>query len=169
MVYLYALMKYKHYHNTPVGWLEILSDTDFVCQINFVKKPVDGFNPKFVPPVVIECCKQLDEYFNGSRKQFEFAYKLLGTDFQIRVWQELEKIPYGTMVTYAEQAIKLGDVKSIRAVGTANGKNKLAIVVPCHRVVGTDGSLTGYAGGIDKKKWLLQHEMQYHTDPTKLF
>ena len=81
-----------------------------------------------------------------------------GTPFQQRVWEALDAIPYGTSVTYKELAISLGDLKAIRAVGTANGKNNIAIIVPCHRVVGSDGSLTGYAWGVDKKEWLLRHE-----------
>jgi methylated-DNA-[protein]-cysteine S-methyltransferase len=155
---------FKAFYKSPIGALEIISDSSAILEVNFVRNerevPEHG---KYVTDVIRQCIKELEEYFEGTRKLFEVPYKLEGTDFQMRVWKELEKIPYGTTVTYSEQAKKLGDVKAIRAVGTANGKNKIAIIIPCHRVKGNDGSLVGYAGGIDKKKWLLLHE-QEHSD-----
>jgi len=108
-----------------------------------------------------ECIKQLKEYFAGTRLQFDLPIFQIGTDFQQKVWEEVSKIPYGDTSSYALLAHKIGDVKSVRAVGTTNGKNKIAIIVPCHRVIGTDGSLTGYAWGLDKKEWLLKHEIEY--------
>ena len=101
---------------------------------------------------------QLQEYFDGLRTEFSFKTAPDGTEFQKRVWQQLQKIPFGKTLSYLEFAKELGDVKAIRAVASANGKNPLWIVVPCHRVIGTDGSLTGYAGGLWRKKWLLEHE-----------
>lgn len=106
----------------------------------------------------VQVQQQLNEYFNGKRKAFELPLMLTGTDFQKRVWQALTDIPYGETRTYMQQAKTLGDEKAIRAVARANGENCLAIVVPCHRIVGSDGSLTGYAGGLKAKKWLLEHE-----------
>ena len=105
-----------------------------------------------------QCARELAEYFEGNRNTFTFSFDQRGTEFQKRVWAELVKIPHGRTISYHELAVRLGDPKCIRAAGTANGKNNLAIVVPCHRVIGSDGSLTGYAGGIEKKEWLLRHE-----------
>ena len=102
--------------------------------------------------------KQLSEYFSGSRKSFSMKLDLQGTEFQKRVWNELTKIPYGKTITYKELAVRLGNVKSIRAAGTANGANPIPIIIPCHRVIGSDGSLTGYAGGLEMKEKLLQLE-----------
>jgi methylated-DNA-[protein]-cysteine S-methyltransferase len=113
-----------------------------------------------------ECIKQLKEYFAGNRLQFDLPIFQIGTDFQQKVWDEVYKIPYGDTCTYSLLAHKIGDIKSIRAVGTTNGKNKIAIIVPCHRVIGSDGSLTGYAWGLDKKEWLLKHEIE-HSGPVE--
>lgn len=102
--------------------------------------------------------KQLDEYFEGTRKSFDLKLITPGTDFQQRVWKELLNIPYGTTRTYLQQSEALGNKLAIRAVAGANGMNRIAIVIPCHRVIGSDGSLTGYGGGVKRKKWLLNHE-----------
>ena len=111
-----------------------------------------------IPSALKEANLQLSEYFEGKRKEFSFKLNPKGTDFQQKVWQELLKIPFGKTTSYLELSKQLGDVKAIRAVAAANGKNPLWIVVPCHRVIGSDGSLTGYAGGLWRKKWLLEHE-----------
>ena len=121
--------------------------------------PEMGEESEGVMPIVVrKCKKQLTEYFQGTRTQFTIPVAPEGTDFQREVWDVLLKIPFGKTTTYSKQSIGLGDVKKIRAVGTANGKNPIAIIIPCHRVIGTDGRLTGYAGGLDKKEWLLKHE-----------
>jgi methylated-DNA-[protein]-cysteine S-methyltransferase len=117
--------------------------------------------------VLKECVAQLIEYFDGKRQIFDFRINQCGTVFQQKVWQELENIPFGKTISYLELAKKLGDPKVIRAAASANGKNKLWIVVPCHRVIGSDGSLTGYAGGLWRKKWLLAHES--NTEQLQLF
>lgn len=109
-------------------------------------------------PVLVEARRQLGEYFDGERFDFDLPLDPVGTDFQQQAWQALRTIPYGETVSYGEQADRMGDRNKARAVGAANGKNPLSIVVPCHRVVGADGSLTGFAGGIDTKAWLLAHE-----------
>ena len=111
-----------------------------------------------VPETLKTARRQLEEYFSKQRKDFDFPLLLKGTDFQLRVWKALTKIPYGSTKTYKEQTLELGDIKAIRAVASANGKNPMSIVVPCHRVLGSDGRLTGYAGGLWRKKWLLEHE-----------
>ncbi|MBL4674961.1 MAG: methylated-DNA--[protein]-cysteine S-methyltransferase [Mucilaginibacter sp.] len=108
--------------------------------------------------VLNEAIKQLDEYFDGTRKEFDLPLKQPGSDFQQEVWQELLRIPYGTTITYGQQSQKMQNPLAIRAIAAANGRNHLWIVVPCHRVIGANGSLTGYAGGIWRKKWLLEHE-----------
>jgi methylated-DNA-[protein]-cysteine S-methyltransferase len=103
---------------------------------------------------------QLEEYFKGERKTFDLPLSLNGTAFQRRVWEELRRIPFGETTSYSDIANAIGNPKSVRAVGTANGSNPVGIIVPCHRVIGRDGSLTGYAGGLPRKRWLLQHEAQ---------
>lgn len=108
---------------------------------------------------IIEMVKtQLEEYFDGKRSEFFIPLKFVGTEFQKRVWSQLTQIPFGKQITYKDQAIAMGNAEVIRASASANGQNKIAIVVPCHRVVGSNGDLTGYAGGVSKKKWLLEHE-----------
>jgi len=101
---------------------------------------------------------ELIEYFSGKRKEFTVPLDIIGTDFQKQVWDELLNIPYGETRSYMQQSLALGDSKKIRAVANANGKNKIAIIIPCHRVIGSDGSLTGFAGGLERKRWLLELE-----------
>jgi methylated-DNA-[protein]-cysteine S-methyltransferase len=110
------------------------------------------------PPVLAETVRQLDAYFDGSRTSFDLPLDLHGTPFQQQAWRALAEIPFGETRTYAEQAARLGRPTAFRAVGAANGRNPLSIVLPCHRVIGSDGSLTGFAGGLDAKRWLLEHE-----------
>ena len=107
---------------------------------------------------VNDAITQLDEYFNGSRRDFELPLDLQGTEFQVAAWNALAKIPYGRTASYGQQAASIGRPKAVRAIGGANGRNPVAIVLPCHRIVGADGSLTGFGGGIAVKKWLLDHE-----------
>lgn len=102
--------------------------------------------------------RQLDEYFAGRRRTFDLPLRPTGTPFQLRAWEVLRGIPYGTTITYGEQARRLGSPSAVRAIGGANGRNPIGIIVPCHRVVGADGSLTGFAGGVERKRWLLEHE-----------
>jgi methylated-DNA-[protein]-cysteine S-methyltransferase len=111
-------------------------------------------------PVLDEAISQLEEYFAGTRREFDLPLDPAGTEFQQSAWMVLRTIPYGTTISYGQQAERLGDPNKARAVGAANGKNPLSIVVPCHRVVGSNGHLTGFAAGIDVKSWLLDHERQ---------
>lgn len=115
--------------------------------------------------VLDDTAAQLDEYFAGARTMFDLPLDPVGTEFQLQVWQVLRTIPYGTTTTYGEQASRLGDRNKSRAVGAANGRNPISIIVPCHRVVGSTGALTGFAGGIDAKSWLLRHEQGAGTLP----
>lgn len=143
------------YIKTPLGIAKIEGDEDgiSVISINIEEKVTSK-----VPKVLQEAVTQLNDYFLGKRKDFTFKLNPKGTEFQQKVWQELVQIPYGKTMSYMDLSKKLGDVKAIRAVASANGKNPIWIVVPCHRVIGSDGSLTGYAGGLWRKKWLLEHE-----------
>ena len=144
------------YMNSPVGLLEIQSTEQGVRTVNFVDKPFLDVEEGVYNTLTI---KQLEEYFAGTRTVFDLPFDLEGTPFQQRVWHELLKIPFGKTRSYMDVARALGDVKAIRAVGTANGSNRIAIIIPCHRVIGSDGSLTGYAGGLFRKKWLLDFEI----------
>ena len=143
------------YIKTPLGIAKIVGDENGVSEISVLD---EGTVSAEIPAVLQEAVLQLNAYFEGKRNSFDFKLNPKGTEFQLKVWKALLEIPYGKTRTYLEQSKVLGDVKAIRAVASANGKNPLWIVVPCHRVIGTDGSLTGYAGGLWRKKWLLEHE-----------
>jgi len=142
--------------NTPLGHTHIEGDVNGVSSIIVYDEEL--MLSDIIPEELEECATQLMEYFNDGRKSFAFKMNPKGTDFQKKVWNALLEIPYGKTTTYLGLSKLLGDVKAIRAVANANGKNPLWIVVPCHRVIGSDGSLTGYAGGLHRKKWLLEHE-----------
>jgi len=147
---------YHAYMSSPVGPLEISGDEDFVSTVHFTDEVRK--DSTHLPRVIRDCITQLEEYFAGTRKEFTLMLSQSGTDFQRQVWDELINIPYGKTSSYLDLAKKIGDAKSIRAVGAANGRNNIAIIVPCHRVIGTNGTLVGYAGGLDRKKWLLDFE-----------
>jgi len=140
---------------TPLGIAKIIGDNQGISEISVLD---EGDISKSIPKELKEVVAQLKDYFSGKRNDFELKLNPKGTDFQQKVWQELGNIPFGKTITYLDLAKKLGDPKVIRAAASANGKNPLWIIVPCHRVIGTDGSLTGYAGGLWRKKWLLEHE-----------
>ncbi|BFM42842.1 methylated-DNA--[protein]-cysteine S-methyltransferase [Flavobacterium sp. CFS9] len=145
------------YVNSPLGITKIVGDEDGIAIVS-VSDVGDNVVSQTIPKVLKEAVSQLQEYFEGKRTDFNLKLNPKGTDFQQKVWKSLLEIPYGKTISYMDQTKKLGDVKAIRAVASANGKNPLWIVVPCHRVIGTNGSLTGYAGGLSRKKWLLEHE-----------
>ena len=140
---------------TPLGVAKIVGNEDGIAVISILEAEKVT---TIIPKVLQEAVKQLNDYFVGNRNDFDLKINPSGTDFQQKVWQELLNIPFGKTLSYLDLSKKLGDAKAIRAVAAANGKNPLWIVVPCHRVIGTDGSLTGYAGGLWRKKWLLEHE-----------
>jgi len=140
---------------TPLGIATIKGNENGIAIISIVD---EGEISKVIPSVLQEAVTQLQDYFDGKRTHFDFQLNPDGTEFQQKVWKGLCEIPFGKTISYLELAKQLSDVKAIRAVASANGKNPLWIVVPCHRVIGTDGSLTGYAGGLWRKKWLLEHE-----------
>ncbi|ESU24254.1 O-6-methylguanine DNA methyltransferase [Flavobacterium enshiense DK69] len=141
--------------NTPLGTAKIKGDENGISVISILQ---EGEISKVIPVELKDAVKQLQEYFEGKRTKFSFQLNPKGTDFQKKVWKALLEIPYGKTTSYLELSKRLGDVKAIRAVASANGKNPIWIVVPCHRVIGSDGSMTGYAGGLWRKKWLLDHE-----------
>jgi methylated-DNA-[protein]-cysteine S-methyltransferase len=136
--------------------LRIVSDSDAVKEISFVTHPAETFSD--LPEILLKASTQLLEYFEEKRTTFDLNLNPDGTAFQKKVWSLLQTIPFGKTFTYAQMADKLGDPKVIRAAASANGKNPIAIIIPCHRVIGSDGSLTGYAGGLENKKFLLELE-----------
>ncbi|MDV7137497.1 methylated-DNA--[protein]-cysteine S-methyltransferase [Maribacter sp. TH_r10] len=142
--------------HTPLGIAKLEGDENGVSSITVI----DGDIPPsdVIPEVLDDAVYQLQEYFERKRQAFSLTLNPEGTDFQKKVWDALLQIPFGKTISYLQLSKTLGDPKAIRAVASANGKNPLWIVIPCHRVIGSDGSLTGYAGGIHRKKWLLAHE-----------
>ena len=143
---------------TPIGTAEISGDAHGIASITVLEEKIP--TSQDIPEVLIEAVRQLDAYFKGDLKEFNLKLNPTGTDFQKKVWQALVEVPYGKTKSYMELTKKLGDDKAIRAVAAANGKNPLWIVIPCHRIIGSDGSLTGYAGGLWRKEWLLNHERE---------
>ncbi|MGN6436175.1 MAG: methylated-DNA--[protein]-cysteine S-methyltransferase [Agriterribacter sp.] len=157
------------YYESPVGLLEIKADDEGIHAILFVnawkgpKLDAEQIEQRTSKNIHINTCiSQLNEYFEGKRKDFDFPFSQKGTAFQQKVWNGLLDIPYGKTISYMELSKRIGDTKAIRAVGTTNGKNQLCIVVPCHRVIGANGSLVGYGGDLWRKKWLLDHEAKYY-------
>lgn len=143
---------------SPLGSIGIAGDRDGISRISVADQSVELSTE--IPDELQDVASQLTRYFSGDLQSFQLQINPRGTDFQKKVWHELLEIPFGESRTYLELARQVGDVKAIRAVAAANGKNPLWIVIPCHRVIGSDGSLTGYAGGLWRKKWLLEHEGQ---------
>lgn len=155
-------MQYIKHYSSPIGVLEIIANDDFLTHVLFreaQKKPSRQLEE--TPensPIIDECIRQLDAYFAGKLKDFVLPMLAQGTDFQRNVWEYLKTIPYGKTISYLEFSRRIGNEKAIRAVGTANGNNPLTIILPCHRVIGSDGSLVGYGGDLWRKEWLLRHE-----------
>ncbi|WP_262732394.1 methylated-DNA--[protein]-cysteine S-methyltransferase [Gaetbulibacter sp. NE] len=144
---------------TPLGYTKITGDNDGIASVTVLNSEEQISD--IIPESLEDCVYQLNEYFEGKRQVFDLNLNPQGTDFQKTVWDALLTILYGKTMSYLELSKQLGDVKAIRAVANANGKNPLWIIVPCHRIIGTDGSLTGYAGGLHRKQWLLEHESPY--------
>ena len=144
------------YFESPLGWIRVTASQEGLKCVEFCEEVPEVRDCD--DPIVNETIRQLREYFSGTRTVFSIPIDPEGTDFRKRVWTELLKIPFGKTISYLELAHLLGDEKVIRAAASANGSNPIAIIVPCHRVIGADGSLTGYAGGLHRKQWLLEHE-----------
>lgn len=147
------------YIETPLGVAKITGDKNGISAVSILDNQIPL--TANIPESLIDCVAQLKAYFNEDLKSFDLLLNPEGSSFQKKVWNELQKIPFGKTISYLDLSKHLGDVKAIRAVAGANGKNPLWIIVPCHRVIGSDGSLTGYAGGLHRKQWLLNHESEY--------
>jgi methylated-DNA-[protein]-cysteine S-methyltransferase len=145
--------------SSPLGFTKIVGYEDGISEVTILNS--EEKETDIIPTELEDCVIQLKEYFEGTRTEFNLNLIPQGTDFQKRVWKQLQEIPYGKTISYLELSKQLGDIKAIRAVANANGKNPLWIIIPCHRVIGSDGSLTGYAGGLHRKQWLLEHENPY--------
>ena len=158
---------YQKYIDSPIGWLKIETSDISLMAISFTEK--DETNSSILPRILQQTEFQLKEYFNGSRKVFNLNLNPEGTEFQKRVWQLVEKVDFGKTVSYLDIAKQTGSKNNTRAVGMANSKNPIPIVIPCHRIIGTNGKLTGYAGGLEKKRWLLQHEIRFSNKQNLLF
>ncbi|MCX6307065.1 MAG: methylated-DNA--[protein]-cysteine S-methyltransferase [Bacteroidetes bacterium] len=146
---------HRAFLKTPAGYLEVTGSDNGIKTLYFLDFRV---KPQHVPSCLRNAVVQLEEYFHGTRHQFDLKLDLEGSPFQLKVWNELLKVPYGTTISYLELAARTGNIKAFRAVGGANGNNPVSIIVPCHRVIGTNGRLVGYRGGLKRKKWLLEHE-----------
>ena len=162
------------YYDSPIGNIKIKIYDSYIRELLYVNDKstaaydtieLSAEEKKDLQKSII----QLDEYFSGKRKLFDLPIQQEGSAFQQKVWSELVKIPFGKTISYLQLAQRLGDTKSIRAAASANGRNKLNIVVPCHRVIGSDGSLIGYGGGLPRKKWLLDHEAKFENGVSMLF
>ena len=158
---------YYCYHDTPIGELLLAGDETALSMIGFPKGSMRRdpeadwiFNEK----PFADAIKQLDEYFAGTRTEFDLPLKLNGTEFQVDVLEELLRIPYGETTSYGDIANRIGRPKAVRAVGAANGRNPIPIVVPCHRVIGSTGDLTGFGGGLDTKEALLRLEAEHRQE-----
>jgi methylated-DNA-[protein]-cysteine S-methyltransferase len=146
----------KTYYKSPIGTIQIEGDDMGISKLIFTDNIEDEAID--INEMASLWIKQLDEYFSHKREHFDLKLDLKGTEFQKRVWNELLKIPFGKTISYKGLSLRLGNLKAIRAVAAANGANPVSIIVPCHRVIGSDGSLTGYAGGLWRKRWLLNFE-----------
>ncbi len=160
-----------NYYNSPVGELELAQEGEELLWVKFLetqkeKRPKHQATESTLFKKAID---QLDLYFKNELEVFDLPLSLRGTDFQKEVWQKLTLIPFGKTISYLTLSKQVGDVKAIRAVASTNGKNRFAIIIPCHRVIGTDGSLTGYAGDLWRKKWLLEHELKNINKQIDLF
>lgn len=152
--------------DSPVGSLLIITSKEGLHAILWdhsindpaYKKPLNMLQRSSTDKFIVKVKTQLEQYFQGKRKEFDLSLVFKGTDFQMQAWRELQKIPYGKTISYGEQAEKIGDKKKARAVGMANGRNPISIIIPCHRVIGSNGTLTGFGGGMDRKEFLLKLE-----------
>ena len=148
--------------SSPIGAIRLTAEGNALTGVFMLqhKYGPDGFPPdeRGDSPVLDETARQLAAYFEGSLREFDLPLATSGSDFQLQVWDELRRIPFGETISYLTLAKRIGDARHVRAVGTANGRNPISIIIPCHRVVGSDGSLVGYGGGLERKRWLLDHE-----------
>lgn len=152
---------------TPVGYLELKTSLNSLLSVSFtdIQLPSSVYQPL----ILTETARQLDDYFKGQLKEFHLKIQPEGTDFQLKVWQQVMKVEFGKTASYLEIALQTGSKNNTRAVGLANGKNPIPIIIPCHRIIGANGKLTGYAGGLENKRWLLHHEQNFSAKKNLLF
>jgi len=162
----FMINQFITYFESPLGWLKIITTSQELLSISFEETSDDSSNQ--IPEIHRQTIQQLKEYFDGNRKEFDLKLAPAGTDFQKKIWSLVQKVSFGETTSYLNIAITSGSEKNTRAVGLANGRNPIPIIIPCHRIVGSNGKLTGYAGGLDRKRWLLLHEQQ-HSNKQLLF
>jgi methylated-DNA-[protein]-cysteine S-methyltransferase len=150
------MQTYRACFRSEIGPLEVVGNQKGILTITFVDDEFEA--DRNLPALIKECLRQLDEYFKGRRQKFSSPLLLEGTDFQKAVWRQLQKIPFGQTASYGDVARAVGSPRAFRAVGNANNKNPIPLIIPCHRVIGSDGKLVGFGGGIWRKEWLLDHE-----------
>jgi len=155
-------MKYVYYYDYTILKIGIAEDDDAICRIFFESENEPEDYKKTETPLIKIAALRIGEYIKGKRKRFDLPVKMDGTEFQLTVWKALQEIPYGETRSYAQIAEMTGNPKSSRAVGMANNRNPIPIIIPCHRVIGSDGDLTGYAGGLEIKKKLLELEKKFN-------
>jgi len=161
---------YYTYYESPLGLIKIGGTDSYITELSFLDNSNQlEYGIPGVSDLLHQCTEQLIEYFQGRRKVFEIPVHQEGTEFQKNVWNELLQIPFGKTMSYLDLSKQIGDPKAVRAVANSNGKNKIMLLVPCHRVIGTDRTLVGYAGGMQRKKWLLQHEFRIKNGIQTLF
>ena len=161
---------YYTYYQSPIGMLKIAGTEHYIAELSFIDKPEQVIHGEpGISEVMHQCTEELIEFFSGKRKTFDIPVHQQGTLFQLKVWGELLQIPFGKTISYLELSRSIGDEKAVRAVAATNGRNKIGIIIPCHRVIGSDKSLTGYMGGLWRKKWLLQHEFKIANGVQTLF
>lgn len=158
---------FQSYYHSPTGIIQLTATDHAITNLRFVDAIDNQYNQE--SPVLTEATRQLDAYFKGVLKSFALAIEPIGTPFQLKVWALLWQIPYGQTISYAELSQQFGDDKAIRAIARANGANPIPILIPCHRVIGSNGSLTGYSGGLHRKQWLLDMEAQTNGTKLRLF
>ncbi|MCB0195933.1 MAG: methylated-DNA--[protein]-cysteine S-methyltransferase [Anaerolineae bacterium] len=152
--------EFKAYYPSDIGLIEITSSSTAIQSLYFIDSDSqpEPINQGTEPKILQECRTQLDEYFKSGRNSFDLLLEPEGTAFQKAVWQQLLRIPFGQTASYLDIARMVGNPKAVRAVGAANGQNPISVIIPCHRIIGSNGKLTGYGGGLWRKAWLLQHE-----------
>jgi methylated-DNA-[protein]-cysteine S-methyltransferase len=155
-------------YSSPIGLIEMTGENDFLTGLNFIEKTAE-FGKEDATSILSVCERQLREYFSGARFDFDLPLTLAGTSFQNDVWAALRAVPFGATMSYGELARRIGRPAAVRAVGAANGANPISIIIPCHRILGNDGRLTGYGGGLWRKEWLLAHERKFRTPDGPLF
>lgn len=160
---------YIDYLNSPIGIIQIKADDDFIYELDFIEHTVHLETIGHENEITRQCKIELNEYFEGRRTIFNIPTKALGTTFQHSTWEHIKQIPYGKTIHYQKLSLLLGNPKTIRAAASANGKNPILLIIPCHRVIGKNGEMTGYKRSIWRKKWLLEHELKNTVGLFRLF